>query len=98
MRIKGFRRTEWVKAKADRNEVLDLMVYTLAVAHYLGLHRYRPNDWQRLRDDIEASQPDLLSDRAPAASSPAAAPSQQTPPQKDRFIQRRPGAFIGGRR
>lgn len=96
--IKGFRRTEWVKAKADRNEVLDLMVYTLAVAHYLGLHRYRPNDWQRLRDDIEASQPDLLSDRAPAASSPAAAPSQQTPPQKDRFIQRRPGAFIGGRR
>ena len=50
--VKGFKRTEWVKAKADRNEALDLAVYNLAAAQYLGLHRYQPGDWQQERERL----------------------------------------------
>ncbi|MFW4864070.1 terminase gpA endonuclease subunit, partial [Pseudomonas aeruginosa] len=28
--VKGFKRTDWVKAKSERNEALDLIVYNLA--------------------------------------------------------------------
>ncbi|MGR4042803.1 phage terminase large subunit family protein [Pseudomonas sp. 910_21] len=47
--IKGHKRIEWVKGKADRNEALDLMVYCLAMAHYLGINRYLESDWDRVR-------------------------------------------------
>lgn len=47
--VKGFKRIEWVKGKAERNEALDLLVYSLAMAHYLGLHRYGEHDWARLK-------------------------------------------------
>lgn len=50
--VKGYKRIEWVKGKADRNEALDLMVYSLAMAHYLGLHRYGEQDWDRLRQAL----------------------------------------------
>jgi phage terminase large subunit GpA-like protein len=50
--VKGYRRIEWVKGKADRNEALDLLVYGLAMAHYLGLHRYGERDWDRLRQAL----------------------------------------------
>jgi phage terminase large subunit GpA-like protein len=59
--VKGFKRTEWVKAKADRNEALDLAVYNLAAAHYLGLHRWRPSDWQKIRQQLAPQQQDLFS-------------------------------------
>ena len=50
--VKGYKRIEWVKGKADRNEALDLMVYSLAMAHYLGLHRYGEHDWARMRQAL----------------------------------------------
>ncbi|RMQ45987.1 Terminase large subunit [Pseudomonas cichorii] len=50
--VKGYKRVEWVKGKADRNEALDLMVYNLAMAHYLGLHRYGEHDWDRLKQKL----------------------------------------------
>lgn len=50
--VKGYKRIEWVKGKADRNEALDLMVYCLAMAHYLGLHRYGEQDWDKLRQAL----------------------------------------------
>ncbi|MHA5437898.1 terminase gpA endonuclease subunit, partial [Pseudomonas aeruginosa] len=43
--VKGFKRTDWVKAKSERNEALDLIVYNLAAAHFLGLHRYHAPQW-----------------------------------------------------
>lgn len=58
--IKGHKRTEWVKAKADRNEGLDLSVYNLACAHYLGLHRFSASDWERWRMKVEPPQGDLF--------------------------------------
>ncbi|QLG93289.1 phage terminase large subunit family protein [Pseudomonas yamanorum] len=53
--IRGHKRIEWVKGKADRNEALDLMVYCLAMAHYLGINRYQEHDWERVRQSLAQS-------------------------------------------
>ncbi|UWS68412.1 phage terminase large subunit family protein [Pseudomonas mosselii] len=50
--VKGYKRIEWVKSKAERNEALDLMVYNLAMANFLGLHRYGEHDWDKLRQAL----------------------------------------------
>ena len=50
--VKGYKRIEWVKSKAERNEALDLMVYNLAMANFLGLHRYVEHDWDKLRQAL----------------------------------------------
>ncbi|TCP73419.1 phage terminase large subunit GpA-like protein [Pseudomonas putida] len=50
--VKGYKRIEWVKSKAERNEALDLMVYNLAMANFLGLHRYGEQDWDKLRQAL----------------------------------------------
>lgn len=60
--VKGHKRIEWVKGKADRNEALDLMVYCLAMAQYLGIHRYQEHDWDRVRQALAQSS---LFDDAP---------------------------------
>jgi phage terminase large subunit GpA-like protein len=53
--IRGHKRIEWVKGKAERNEALDLLVYCLAMAHYLGLNRYKEHDWERVRQSLAQS-------------------------------------------
>ncbi|MBP5957003.1 phage terminase large subunit family protein [Pseudomonas anatoliensis] len=50
--VRGHKRIEWVKGKAERNEALDLMVYCLAMAHYLGINRYQEHDWERVRQSL----------------------------------------------
>jgi phage terminase large subunit GpA-like protein len=50
--IRGHKRIEWIKGKAERNEALDLMVYCLAMAHYLGINRYQEHDWERVRKGL----------------------------------------------
>ncbi|MCO7516433.1 phage terminase large subunit family protein [Pseudomonas guariconensis] len=65
--VKGYKRIEWVKGKAERNEALDLMVYNLAMAHYLGLHRYGEHDWDKLRQAL--AQASLFDEHAPAKPS-----------------------------
>ena len=62
--VKGYKRIEWVKGKADRNEALDLQVYNLAMAYYLGLHRYGEQDWEKLRQAL--AQANLFEEPAPA--------------------------------
>lgn len=74
--VKGYKRIEWIKGKADRNEALDLLVYNLAVAHLLGLNRYREGEWAKLRQSV--SQGSLFADPAPAGAEP---PPLATPPQ-----------------
>jgi phage terminase large subunit GpA-like protein len=80
--IRGHKRIEWVKGKAERNEALDLMVYCLAMAHYLGLNRYKEHDWERVRqslaqsglfDDALGIKP-VQGERVTAPATPAAAP------------------------
>lgn len=53
--VRGHKRIEWVKGKAERNEALDLMVYCLAMAHYLGINRYKEHDWERVRQSLAQS-------------------------------------------
>ncbi|AHC82683.1 terminase [Pseudomonas monteilii SB3101] len=62
--VKGYKRIEWVKGKADRNEALDLQVYNLAMANYLGLHRYGEQDWDKLRQAM--AQVSLFDEPSPA--------------------------------
>lgn len=53
--VRGHKRIEWIKGKAERNEALDLMVYCLAMAHYMGINRYQENDWERVRHSLAQS-------------------------------------------
>ena len=62
--MKGYKRIEWIKGKADRNEALDLQVYNLAMAYYLGLHRYGEQDWEKLRQAL--AQANLFEEPTPA--------------------------------
>lgn len=50
--VRGFKRSEWVKGKGDRNEAFDLTVYNLAMAHFLGLHRFSELDWALWMDKL----------------------------------------------
>lgn len=68
--VKGYKRIEWVKGKADRNEALDLMVYNLAMAYFLGLHRYGEQDWDKLRQAL--AQASLFDQGEPAVRQPQA--------------------------
>ena len=68
--VKGHKRIEWVKGKADRNEALDLLVYNLGMAHYLGLHRYKEAEWSKLRAAV--SQGSLFADRPAAIAASSA--------------------------
>ncbi|WP_095128710.1 phage terminase large subunit family protein [Pseudomonas sp. Irchel s3h14] len=97
--IRGHKRIEWVKGKAERNEALDLMVYCLAMAHYLGLNRYKEHDWERVRqslaqsglfDDALGIKP-VQGERATGSATPVAAP-QSAPQPTAPIVQSRPAA------
>jgi len=101
--IKGHKRIEWVKGKAERNEALDLMVYCLAMAHYLGINRYQEHDWERVRqalaqsglfDDVLGVKP-VQGERFDADETPepvAARQSLPAPPPAAPVAQPRPAA------
>lgn len=60
----------WEKKKNEANEPLDLAVYNLAAAYYLGLHKKTEHGWKLLRDRLAPAQGDLL---ATVETSPKAA-------------------------
>lgn len=76
--VKGYKRIEWVKGKAERNEALDLMVYNLAMAHYLGLNRYKEHDWERIRQAL--AQAGLFDEKLPPVERVALPAATQTSP------------------
>lgn len=59
---RGHKISVWTKEKSARNEALDLAVYNLAAAHYLGLHRLQENDWNNLKLRIDPPTRDLFAD------------------------------------
>lgn len=78
---KGRSIREWVKPNGVRNEVLDCAVGNLAIAHYLGLHKWSALDWSRLRarlipadltPDMFAGAPPEAAPSAPHTAAPAA--------------------------
>ncbi len=80
--VKGRAVREWIKPNGARNEPLDLSVYNLAVAYRLGLHKWSPLDWQRLRGRLIPPTGDLFAPAAPPAAPqplPVVAESQAPP-------------------
>jgi phage terminase large subunit GpA-like protein len=66
---KGRRIVEWLLPNGVRNEPLDLTVYNLAAAMFLGLHKWQEPDWDRQaanRTKAEAPAPQA----APVVRSP----------------------------
>lgn len=74
---KGHKISEWVKNRADRNEALDLAVYNLAAAYFLGLHRKQPHDWAAMRSKIDPPTRDLFSSGDPVQTSARSQPPPQ---------------------
>ncbi len=77
---KGHAISEWVKNKADRNEALDISVYNLAAANFLGLHRYQAADWARRKLQIDPPTRDLFA-APPGGTSAPAEPVQTSAPK-----------------
>ena len=77
--VRGHKRIEWVKGKAERNEALDLMVYNLAMAHYLGINRYQEHDWERVRQSL--AQSGLFDEKVAAAERVTVAEQAPATPQ-----------------
>lgn len=74
---RGRRVSVWDKKQNDRNEALDLMVYNLAAAHYLGLHKRSEQQWQKLRDKLITPNLDMFAMlEVQAASEETSAPIQ----------------------
>ncbi|MBA2923609.1 phage terminase large subunit family protein [Pseudomonas sp. P7] len=93
--VRGHKRIEWIKGKAERNEALDLMVYCLAMAHYLGINRYQEHDWERVRNSL--AQAGLFDEKVVTAERVTVAePAHVTPqpaPQPDALVaQPRPAS------
>lgn len=72
----------WEKKKNDRNEAGDLMVYAVACAHYLGLHKKTAGQWKLVRDFVDPNTRDLFQEPIPEPAavddSVSAAPEQIT--------------------
>ncbi|WP_258911786.1 phage terminase large subunit family protein [Pseudomonas putida] len=92
--VKGYKRIEWVKSKAERNEALDLMVYNLAMANFLGLHRYVEHDWDKLRQAL--AQASLFDQGEQQPARPQA--SEPTPDEQEEGDPSPPPAAAPGRR
>ncbi|WP_428419205.1 phage terminase large subunit family protein [Methylibium sp.] len=85
----GGHRRVWDKIdQGARNEALDLTVYNLALAHYLGLHKWPQQQWDALRKKLIPAvvTPDLfaaplaLPEPAPANPETNAAAGETKPP------------------
>lgn len=81
----GHRVSRWEKKQADRNEVLDLMVYNTAAAQYLGLHKLTEPHWDKLAGELNPNQISLFATdeqeitvKTPVPAHPPSASSYQT--------------------
>ena len=80
--IKGSKKIEWHKKKSQRNEGLDIYVYNLAAAYFLGLHKYNVAQWAALRARV-CVVPEPVVQTVPTA--PENQPSR-TPAQPARLV------------
>ena len=77
----GKRTSRWEKKQADRNEVLDLMVYNTSCAYYLGLNKNTDPHWDRLSLALNQSQTSLFATEVqPLNVPPAPQPRTHAPP------------------
>ena len=52
----GHKFNRWEKKQAARNEALDLFVYNLAAAHYLGLHKLSETHWDKAEERMSPAE------------------------------------------
>jgi phage terminase large subunit GpA-like protein len=88
---RGMKTSWWEKKQQDRNEALDLMVYNLAAAHYLGLHKYKPGHWKALREklipvQVEEVKPEPVPEVFPD-DPPAEKPRIKARPRRRNFVK-----------
>lgn len=71
----------WEQKKGEPNEPLDLAVYNLGAAYYLGLHKKSEHGWQVLRDRLGPQAMDLFAPPEPQTQADPGAPEStvQTP-------------------
>lgn len=84
--VGGKAKREWWKPKTARNEVLDLAVYNMAAAYFVGLPRWRAIQWETLQSNLERD--DLFrmagqADAAPVDDREAIPADQVGPPPND---------------
>ena len=72
----GHRVSRWEKKQADRNEVLDLMVYNTAASQYLGLHKLTDTHWDKLAGALNPNQISLFATEEPEISIKTPVPAQ----------------------
>lgn len=90
--VKGHKIIDWVKGKADRNEGLDLLVYCLAMAHYLGLNRYTERDWDNLR--MRLCQPSLFAAPADVTSAVVNDPDAEASEEPEQALAQPPAKLL----
>jgi phage terminase large subunit GpA-like protein len=88
---RGFRKSWWEKKANAANEALDLMIYNLAAAHYLGLHKLKPGHWQTLRDALNPNHGDLF---GPAPDTPETAAETVSGPGNQKNSESAPKAAV----
>ena len=82
--VRGHKRIEWTKGKGERNEALDLQVYNLAMAHYLGINRYHEVDWERARQALaQAGLFDQPPPKTPQQADAVAEPDDEPDPDAE---------------
>jgi phage terminase large subunit GpA-like protein len=92
--LKGRPKLEWVKPASKRNEALDLGVYNIAAAYFLGVHRFTEAHWQKFEAAVR--QADLLQVEASTSSpseppAPIITPAQPTEPEPTQATAAPPG-------
>ena len=97
---RGRQRREWVLPKGRRNEALDLEVYALAAAHYVGVPRMRDHQWAQLEQKLHPRQV-FTPDGAPpdgetaATKPPAGGPVPPAPIRRPLTVKRPGAGFVG---
>ncbi len=95
----GYRRVWDKRDQGARNEGLDMAVGNLALYHYLGLHKWTPVDWQRLRDklipknviaDLFVQPPPPAADVVDGLPAIATQPPPSAPPPPAHYAQQPP--------
>lgn len=67
--------TVWDKRQGDANEAGDLMVYNVAAAHFLGLHKCTEAHWTKLRARVLRDQTPVIPRQQETATAETSAPA-----------------------
>lgn len=86
--VRGYRRLEWQKIR-DRNEALDLRVYARATASIVGMDRWREAQWDALKPNMAAKQPESKASLETDERTEQAHTRSQAPEQAPTKMKRR---------